>query len=185
MNRHERRRAKATRKISVPLNSIYTMVDVVLYPEESTGGVTVCANVKGRDAVCKVLPGLVGVDWISHGYALCEDADGNVTIKNGDPSWKNVPLDFKKIPHLNIRSVALNCGHNLTPINKQIAKQRPDRSSSWDEILRDATPQALACLLAMSIKRQAATVRVMTFDIANDLDATRPPQLALYEAAQH
>lgn len=176
MNRHERRRAKATRAISVPLKSIYTMADVVLYPEESTGGVTVCANEKGRDAACKVLPGLQQFDWISHGYGICEYAKGKWRVEKGDPSWKNVPLEFKKIPHMNIPMLARNYGHNFVPING---------TSSWDDTLSEATPQGLACLLAMSINRQAPTVRVMTFDIPDDLDATRPPELALYEAAQH
>jgi hypothetical protein len=185
MNRHERRRAKATRTISVPLNGIYTMADVVLYPEESTGGVTVCANERGRDAVHKVLPGLERSTWIDHGYGLAIDPDGHLRLEKGDPSWKNVPFDFKKIPHMNIPMLARNYGHNFVPINKEIAKRRRDATSSWEEILSDATPQGLACLLAMSINREAPTVRAMTFDIADDLDATRPPKLALFEAAQH
>jgi hypothetical protein len=176
MNRHERRRAKATRKISISLNSIYTMTDVLLYPEESTGGVTVCSNEKGRDAVCQVLPGLVGVDWINHGYAIFNGPNGEMTLGKSDLSWRNVPLDFQKIPHMNIPMLARNYGHNFVLING---------TSSWDDTLSEATPQGLACLLAMSIRRQAPTVRVMTYDIPDDLDATRPPELALYKAAQH
>jgi hypothetical protein len=171
MNQHERRKAKSMMKstYSIPIGQQYVMHDVVLYPENESGGVTVFANAKGRDAVRKVLPSLEEDKWTPHGYGLRSKDGVNwrmVKVSDGDRYWRSVPKDFKEISHMDVAAVARNFGHNLDPINRELPKLYPNKypSSDWDDVLTNSAPQAIAFLLLRSIQRQTPGARLVSID---------------------
>jgi len=177
------RRTKPVRSFNLPLDNetLCATADAILYSEESSGGVTILANEKGRDALYEVFPALriQSVPWLNHGEAEIRDKDGKNQIIKITPEdgvlyscWQGVPLKWKSLEDFDVASAARNFGHNLDPINKTIGK-------SMDDLLSESNPKAIAMLLGVSMQRQGG-VRVIQIDIPDDIMSV-PPKASMYD----
>jgi hypothetical protein len=177
------RRTKPIRSFDLSLDNetLCATADAILYSEESSGGGTILANEKGRDAFYKVFPALriQSLPWLNHGEAEICDKDGKNQIIKTTPAdgvlytcWQGVPLEWKSLQHFDVANAARNFGHHLDSINKTLGK-------SMDDLLSDSNPKAIAMLLGVSMQRQGG-VRVIQIDIPDDI-MNAPPKATMYD----